>query len=235
MLIRKRYVYLDAPLKIENRIEEDKTRNVVQDEEKREKTLEMVAKANKEAERIISEARLQADKILNQAQEEYVYIISQANQSAEDIIAQAQEEAQKSIEAVNKQLQTILDTFEKALNNLLDLYSEKMTSVSERLAEKFLEKEIDSDVTKRKLKKVLSHLVSATKVKIRINPNDMRSLEEEIINRIKSQGFELISDPAVESGVVAETDIGTIDTTLNFQLTLLDEIFEEVFNINKKE
>ncbi|HCI29902.1 MAG TPA: FliH/SctL family protein [Fervidobacterium sp.] len=235
MLIRKRYVYLDAPLKIENRIEEDKTRNVVQDEEKREKTLEMVAKANKEAERIISEARLQADKILDQAQEEYVYIISQANQSAEDIIAQAQEEAQKSIEAVNKQLQTILDTFEKALNNLLDLYSEKMTSVSERLAEKFLEKEIDSDVTKRKLKKVLSHLVSATKVKIRINPNDMRSLEEEIINRIKSQGFELISDPAVESGVVAETDIGTIDTTLNFQLTLLDEIFEEVFNINKKE
>ncbi|HOQ40353.1 MAG TPA: FliH/SctL family protein [Fervidobacterium sp.] len=235
MLIRKRYVYLDAPLKIENRIEEDKTRNVVQDEEKREKTLEMVAKANKEAERIISEARLQADKILDQAQEEYVYIISQANQSAEDIIAQAQEEAQKSIETVNKQLQTILDTFEKALNNLLDLYSEKMTSVSERLAEKFLEKEIDSDVTKRKLKKVLSHLVSATKVKIRINPNDMRSLEEEIINRIKSQGFELISDPAVESGVVAETDIGTIDTTLNFQLTLLDEIFEEVFNINKKE
>jgi len=235
LLIRKRYVYLDAPLKIENRIEEDKTRNVVQDEEKREKTLEMVAKANKEAERIISEARLQADKILDQAQEEYVYIISQANQSAEDIIAQAQEEAQKSIEAVNKQLQTILDTFEKALNNLLDLYSEKMTSVSERLAEKFLEKEIDSDVTKRKLKKVLSHLVSATKVKIRINPNDMRSLEEEIINRIKSQGFELISDPAVESGVVAETDIGTIDTTLNFQLTLLDEIFEEVFNINKKE
>jgi len=235
LLIRKRYVYLDAPLKIENRIEEDKTRNVVQDEEKREKTLEMVAKANKEAERIISEARLQADKILDQAQEEYVYIISQANQSAEDIIAQAQEEAQKSIETVNKQLQTILDTFEKALNNLLDLYSEKMTSVSERLAEKFLEKEIDSDVTKRKLKKVLSHLVSATKVKIRINPNDMRSLEEEIINRIKSQGFELISDPAVESGVVAETDIGTIDTTLNFQLTLLDEIFEEVFNINKKE
>ncbi len=234
LLIRKRYVYLDAPMKIENKTGEAQSENENQTGMTKEEILDMIAKANVEAQQIISTAESQASDIIRRAQEEYNMIVSQANQKAEELITQVEQEAMKSIDDLNSQLRKILNTFESSLDNLLDQHSEKITSISESLVEKFLETQIDKDVTKRKLKKVLSHLVSATKVKIRINPEDMKNLDEETISKIKEQGFDIISDPNVEYGVVAETDMGTVDTTLKFQLTLLDEIFEEVFNINNK-
>jgi len=234
LLIRKRYVYLDAPMKIENKDEELQSEDEKQSVITKEEILEVVAKANAEAQQIISTAEAQASDIIHKAQEEYNIIVSQANQKAEELVAQVEQEAMKNIDDLNNRLQRVLDTFETSLDNLLDLHSEKITAISRNLVEKFLETQIDEDVTKRKLKRVLSHLASATKVKIRVNPEDMKTLDEETLNKIKSQGFEIISDPSVEYGVVAETDMGTIDTTLKFQLTLLDEIFEEVFNINNK-
>ncbi|MDM7320734.1 MAG: flagellar biosynthesis protein, partial [Fervidobacterium sp.] len=72
LIIKKRYVYLDAPLKIEDKATTSTTEEQVeQSKEKEKQLLEIVAKANREAEQIVLEAQNQAQQILLQAQEEY--------------------------------------------------------------------------------------------------------------------------------------------------------------------
>ncbi|MFN3328170.1 MAG: FliH/SctL family protein, partial [Fervidobacterium pennivorans] len=129
----------------------------------------------------------------------------------------------------SEKLSNILVSFDVSIQKMLDDFAERLTSISKVLVEKFLEKQIDDEVTKRKLIKVLTHIIGATKVKIRINPEDLKIIDSDILNEIRTRGYELIPDSSVSYGVITETDLGTIDTTLNFQFVLLDEIFEEVF------
>jgi len=105
LLIRKRYVYLDAPMKIENKDEELQSEDEKQSAITKEEMLEMVAKANAEAQQIISTAEAQASDIIRKAQEEYNIIVSQANQKAEELVAQVEQEAMKNIDDLNNRLQ----------------------------------------------------------------------------------------------------------------------------------
>ncbi|ODN30302.1 FliH/SctL family protein [Fervidobacterium thailandense] len=227
MIIKKRYVYIDAPLKIEVEKHFGKTEdeNIVSSKER--ELMEVVAKANREAEAIVLEAKRQADEILQRAQEEYNLILNQANEQAKQILEGALREKDAMLNEFNQRLSKVLEDFDKTLDDILQAYSTKLLRMVRALVAKFLEKEVDPELTKRKLDKVLVHLVSATKVKIRINPEDMKILPPELLQEIRMKGFEIVSDPTIKNGVIAETDIGTIDTTLDFQMTMLDEIFEE--------
>lgn len=233
MLIRKRFVYLDAPFKIESKEETKKTKEETEINEKQKELLEMVAQANREAEQIIIEAQEQAQKIILQAQEEYNNVIQQANEQAKKILEETVNELQASKLEMQDRLKKILESFEKAFDELLSNYAEKLTNISEILVEKFLEKQIDPEVTKRKLEKVLAHVIGATRVKLHINPEDTKLLGQNLISEIRSKGYEIIPNDSVSYGVIAETDLGTIDTTLKFQFALLDEIFEEVFKTER--
>ncbi|MGC8820176.1 MAG: FliH/SctL family protein [Fervidobacterium sp.] len=228
MLIRKRFVYLDAPLKIElkneTQIEETEIEN-----ERQKQLLELIAQANKQAEQMVFDAKARADEIVLQAQQEYNQIINQATEQAQQIIEKTNLEVQRLKENMNGKILDIIKSFDENLNLLLSMYAEKMTSISKILVEKFLEKQIDPEVTKRKLEKVLSHVVGATKVKLHINPQDIAHIDEQTLREIKSRGYEILPNKDVQYGVIAETDFGSIDTTLKFQFNLLDEIFEEVF------
>lgn len=198
------------------------------DEAKNRELLEMVARANREAERIVSDASERANEILLQAQREYDAILSQAHSMADEILKKAHLQAQGYLEKLSASLISLMQGFEESLQSMLQVYSEKILTTLRILVEKFLEKEVDEEVTLRKLNRVLTHLVSATKVKLRINPNDMQLLPESTLAIIRSRGYELVADPSVSHGVIAETELGTIDTTLGFQMTLLDELFEEI-------
>lgn len=90
MIIKKRYVYIDAPLKIEveKHLEAAEEERFVSSREK--ELMEIVAKANKEAEAIILEAKRQANEILQQAQEEYNKLINQANEQVRQIVETAE-------------------------------------------------------------------------------------------------------------------------------------------------
>jgi len=228
LIIKKRYVYIDAPLKIEveRHPEGAEEERFVSSREK--ELMEIVAKANKEAEVIILEAKRQANEILQQAQEEYNKLINQANDQVKQIIETAELEKNAMLAEFNQRLDELLQGFERALDDVLQAYSTKLLHLVRVLVTKFLEREVDPELTKRKLDKVIVHLVNATKVKIRINPDDMKLLPPELLQEIKLKGFEIVSDPTIKNGVIAETDIGTIDTTLDFQLAMLDEIFEEI-------
>ncbi|MCX7654113.1 MAG: FliH/SctL family protein [Fervidobacterium sp.] len=233
MLIRKRFVYLDAPLRIEAKVDHLKTNESTQEDEKQKELMEMVARANKEAEQIVFQAQQKANEIILQAQEEYNKIIQQANEQAQNILEQTKQELQISKKQYQDRMIKILQSFENIFDELLSNYAEKLSNISSTLIEKFLEKQIDPEVTKRKLEKVLAHVIGATKVRIHINPDDLNLLEKDLINEIKSKGYEIVPNDSVSYGVIAETDLGTMDTTLKFQFTLLDEIFEEVFKTEK--
>lgn len=233
LLIRKRFVYLDAPLKIESKEEMKKAKEEAEIDEKQKEILEMVAQANREAEQIIIQAQQQAQQFILQAQEEYNNIIQQANEQAKKLLEETVNELQLSKLQTQDRLKKLLESFEKTFDELLSNYAERLTNISEILVEKFLEKQIDPEVTKRKLEKVLAHVIGATRVKLHINPEDIKLLDQNLISEIKSKGYEIIPNDSVSYGVIAETDLGTIDTTLKFQFALLDEIFEEVFKTEK--
>ncbi len=229
LLIRKRYVYLDAPMKIESnkgQIEKEKQEENIRNEQE---LLEMVARANKEAEQIVFSAQNQVQQMIQQAQEEYNKIIEEANKRSKEIIDNTVNEVEETKRELNERIKSILFSFETSFDNLLSMYSEKIATITKILVEKFLEKEIDSEVTKRKIEKVLSHVVGATKVKIHINPEDAKLIDQEILDEIRSKNYEVVLNDSVSQGVIVETDLGTIDTTLKFQFALLDEIFDEVF------
>lgn len=237
LIIKKRYVYLDSPLRMEEKrkLEADKNKDILQEQKKslsEEEIVQMVANANREAEKIVEEAQQQAQSIILQAQEEYNRIVEEANQRSKELIEQLEKQKEIEIENLRKQIVRIVDTFEKSLSDAFAQYCEKLTAISSVLVEKFLEKQVDPEVTKRKLEKVLAHLAGSTKVKIHINPADAKLLDDETLNFIKEKGYEVVLNENVEYGIIAETDLGTIDATLKFQFALLDEIFEEIFNIN---
>lgn len=230
LIIKKRYVYLDAPLKIEDKATTSTTEEQVeQSKEKEKQLLEIVAKANREAEQIVLEAQNQAQQILLQAQEEYNRIIEEANQKAFVISKEAEQSAQIMLTNLQTQIQNLLEGFEQQLDTFYNEYCEKLTSISLVLIEKFLEKNIDPEVTKRKIEKILTHLAGSTKVKIHINPKDAKLINEETLEYAKSKGYEIVLNDNIEHGVIAETELGTIDATLKFQFTVLEEIFDEVF------
>ncbi len=228
LIIKKRYVYLDAPLKIEDKATTSTTEEQVE-QSKEKQLLEIVAKANREAEQIVLEAQNQAQQILLQAQEEYNRIIEEANQKAFVISKEAEQSAQIMLTNLQTQIQNLLEGFEQQLDTFYNEYCEKLTSISLVLIEKFLEKNIDPEVTKRKIEKILTHLAGSTKVKIHINPKDAKLINEETLEYAKSKGYEIVLNENIEHGVIAETELGTIDATLKFQFTLLEEIFDEVF------
>ncbi|MEN3043429.1 MAG: FliH/SctL family protein [Fervidobacterium sp.] len=189
MLIRKRFVYLDAPLKIEAKVDYSKTNESTQEDEKQKELMEMVARANKEAEQIVFQAQQKANEIILQAQEEYNKIIQQANEQAQNILEQTKQELQATKKQYQDRMIKILQSFENIFDELLSNYAEKLSNISSILIEKFLEKQIDPEVTKRKLEKVLAHVIGATKVRIHINPDDINLLEKNLIDEIKSKGY----------------------------------------------
>lgn len=222
---------MDAPLKIESKKENKSQKDIdsINIEEKQKEILETIAKANKEAENLILQAQEQANSIIYQAQEEYNQILSQANDKAQQIIQETISEVEKEKREFSDRLSKILESFDASIENMLEEFAEKLTNISKVLIEKFLEKEIDPEVTKRKLLKILTHVIGATKVKIRINPQDLKVIDSAILDEIRARGYEIIPDTSISYGVVAETELGTIDSTLRFQFVMLDEIFEEVF------
>ncbi|WP_448377049.1 FliH/SctL family protein [Fervidobacterium sp.] len=229
MIIKKRYVYLDAPFKIDNRTEEEAKVDEKNLKERENEILQMVAQANKEAEKIVTEAQNQAQMILSQAQEEYNKIIEEANAKATQILQEAEQTMLKEIENANTQIKNIITSFEQLMTSFFGQYCEKLASISTVLIEKFLEKNVDPEISKRKFEKIVAHLAGSTKVRIHINPRDAKLLDEETLKFVKLKGYEVVLNENVEHGVIAETDLGTIDSTLKFQFTLLDEIFDEIF------
>ncbi len=233
MIIKKRNVYLDAPYVVKS--QEKKAEIKIEENNKTEEIAkEIIENARLEANMIIENAQNESQQIIINTQNEANMILQGAQEQAKEILNKAQKQSEELIIELNAKVNNLTDEFNNAINELIDMFASKLTTITKIVVEKFLEKEIDENVTERKMKKVLDHIVGSNKVIIRINPQELKLISNETLESAKMKGINILPDSSIKNGVIAETASGNIDTTLNFQFTLLDEIFEGVLGPEEK-
>ena len=228
MIIKKRFVYIDTPQLIKD---DEKITKITKEEDSTENLKkEIINKAKKDASKIISDAKNEAGEIINSAKKEAEQIKEQVLKEINGLKEEQTLKLQEEFEKFKENLQKIVNSFDKELQKSVENLSENILKVFKIIVFKLLEKEIDDEVTLRKLNKILTHLVGMKNVKLYMNPKDISLLDDEIISSFRTRGIEVIEDEKVQYGVVAETDMGTINTDLNFQMKLVNEIIDEVLN-----
>ncbi|MDK2839292.1 MAG: flagellar assembly protein FliH [Thermosipho sp. (in: thermotogales)] len=229
MIIKKRYVYIDTPqlIKSEN---VEKNKDLPSEDNKEIQKDILLEEAKKEAAKIVNEAKTNAKNIIESAKKEAEEIKNRALEEISQIKNKELEEINQKINNLNQKIISISNNFEEKLEKKVNELSNEMLYLIKTIIQKFLEKEIDVGVTKRKLEKVLMHIIGMKNVKLYLNSEDIKLLDEETLNHLRYRGIEIIEDNNVHSGVIAETESGTINTSLNFQIKLINEIIDEVLN-----
>lgn len=221
MIIKKRkIIYVDSP----------RIRNVIEREEK-EKEKKNV---DIDVEKLLREAREQAKRIVEKAKEEAESILKKAKNDEKRLLEKAKSNAERLekeyIEKL-KNIDKIVKKFEENLNKKIDKIVLLILPTLKILFKKILEKAIDEEIVERKIRSVLGKIVSMKKVTVRINPNDISHISNDLKEYFERNGIEMTLDPNIEKGgVIVETELGIIDKTFGFQWKLVEDIIEEVIS-----
>jgi len=85
------------------------------------------------------------------------------------------------------------------------------------IAQKLILKEIETDpkISLRLIKEVLNYIAEGTELNIKVNPEEYKFLEENLLKYIPpSQKIKLIPDESIsKGGIFIETSLGVIDAT----------------------
>ena len=217
MIIKKRrIIYVDSP----------RIRSVETEEERKEKEIEV------DVERILKEAREQAREIIEKAKKEAEEILKKAKDQEKELLERAKNDVEKLereyIEKLEK-IDKIVKNFEGNLNREIDKVVQLILPTLKVLFRKILEKAIDEEIVERKIRSVLGKIASMKRVTIRINPDDVSKISDDLKEYFERNGIEMKLDPNVEKGgIVVETELGIIDKTFGFQWKLVEDIIEEV-------
>lgn len=217
MIIKKRrIIYVDSP----------RIRSVETEEERKEKEIEV------DVEKILKEAREQAREIVEKAEKEAEEILKKAREQEEELLEKAKNNAERLereyIEKLEK-IDKIVKNFEGNLNREIDKVVQLILPTLKVLFRKILEKAIDEEIVERKIRSVLGKIASMKKVTIRVNPDDVSRISDDLKEYFERNGIEMKLDPNVEKGgIVVETELGIIDKTFGFQWKLVEDIIEEV-------
>ncbi|MCD6267627.1 MAG: flagellar export protein FliJ [Thermotogaceae bacterium] len=217
MIIKKRrIIYVDSP----------RIRSVETEEERKEKEIEV------DVEKILKEAREQAREIVEKAEKEAEEILKKAREQEEELLEKAKNNAERLereyIEKLEK-IDKIVKNFEENLNREIDKVVQLILPTLKVLFRKILEKAIDEEIVERKIRSVLGKIASMKKVTIRVNPDDVSRISDDLKEYFERNGIEMKLDPNVEKGgIVVETELGVIDKTFGFQWKLVEDIIEEV-------
>jgi len=214
---KKRIIYVDSP-----RIRSVET----VEEEKKEKEIEI------DVEKILKEAKEQAGEIIEKAKKEAEEILKKAKDQEEELLEKAKNNVEKLereyIEKLEK-IDKIVKNFEESLNREIDKMVQLILPTLKVLFRKILEKAIDEEIVERKIRSVLGKIASMKRVTIRINPDDVSRISDDLKKYFERNGIEMKLDPNVEKGgIVVETELGIIDKTFGFQWKLVEDIIEEV-------
>ncbi len=214
---KKRIIYVDSPRirSVETVEEKKKGREVEVDVEKilkeaRERAQEIVEKAKKEAEEILKKAKEQERELLKKAKND---------------VERMERECIEKLERIDQ----IVRNFEENLNREIDKMVQLILPILKILFKKILEKAIDEEIVERKIRSVLGKIASMKRVTIRINPDDVSKISDDLKECFERNSIEVKLDPNVEKGgIVVETELGIIDKTFGFQWKLVEDIIEEV-------
>lgn len=217
MIIKKRrIIYVDSP----------RIRSVETEEERKEKEIEV------DVEKILKEAREQAREIVEKAEKEAEEILKKAREQEEELLEKAKNNAERMEREYIEKLEMIdkiVKNFEGNLNREIDKVVQLILPTLKVLFRKILEKAIDEEIVERKIRSVLGKIASMKKVTIRVNPDDVSRISDDLKEYFERNGIEMKLDPNVEKGgIVVETELGIIDKTFGFQWKLVEDIIEEV-------
>ncbi len=214
MIIKKHQIYVDARTikKIGERASSE--RSEIEEELERLKE-SILKKANDDAIRIIESAKKEAKEIVDGAKVEANRIIDEARKAYEAERQSLMEEKEK-IMALFNSLNSKLDS---AVENLVD----ESLPILKVIYRKILEKDMDEELAKRRLRSALQKVIQTGEITVRMNPADVERVQGEFT------GLKIIPDPGLEEGdVVIETHLGVIDKSTNFQWRLIEDIIDEV-------
>jgi len=214
---KRRIIYVDSP-----RIRSVET----VEEEKKEKEIEI------DVEKILKEAKERAGEIIEKAKKEAEEILKKAKDQEKELLERAKNDVEKLereyIEKLEK-IDKIVKNFEENLNSEIDKMVQLILPTLKVLFRKILEKAIDEEIVERKIRSVLGKIASMKRVTVRINPDDVSRISDDLKKYFERNGIEMKLDPNVEKGgIVVETELGIIDKTFGFQWKLVEDIIEEV-------
>jgi len=213
---KRRIIYVDSP----------RIRSVETEEERKEKEIEV------DVEEILKEAREQAREIVEKAEKEAEEILKKAREQEEELLEKAKNNAERMEREYIEKLEMIdkiVKNFEGNLNREIDKVVQLILPTLKVLFRKILEKAIDEEIVERKIRSVLGKIASMKKVTIRVNPDDVSRISDDLKEYFERNGIEMKLDPNVEKGgIVVETELGIIDKTFGFQWKLVEDIIEEV-------
>ncbi len=217
MIIKRNLIYVDAKsIRKIGRAEEKDERK----EELEKLRKEIIEKAKKEADEILGNAKKEADSILNDARKKY-----------EELEKNLKEEYEKKMQEIEEMKRKLVE-FESLLRGKLDEaiegLVEKSLPVLKVIYKKVLEKDMDEDLARRRIKSALEKIFETSGVRFKISPEDTSGLED-LISSMKTQGFEVVVDPSLKKGdVIVETSIGLIDKTTEFRWRMIEDALDEI-------
>lgn len=188
---------------------------------------EIQKKTTDEIDKMISDAKKRAEEIENQAREK----------GYKDGHEKGQKEGFKEITSLMESLSDAITSLMNTRQELFQQSEKEMINLVSLVAAEIVYREIKQDekIIADVLRNALKEVHSKQKVVIRLNPSDMevaRNFGKELIEKIDSvEGIKLKSDSAItEGGCIVETNIGSLDATVETRLRAVHEKISEKLN-----
>jgi len=185
---------------------------------------EIAKKTSDEIEVMLAEARGRAKGIEDEAKKRgYEEGLKKGREDAAREVTSIVESMKKTIESLTD---TRTEFFGKAEKEMVDLVT--MVSSEIVLREIREDEKIIADV----LRKAVEEIHIQQKIKVRVNPADLenvKNMEEKLLEEVESiTGVEFAADGKItQGGCVIETNIGTLDATLENRLTAVHRSLRE--------
>lgn len=185
---------------------------------------EIVKKTSDEVKAMLEDARARVSDIENEARERgYSEGLKKGKEEAINEVNSIMESLKKGIDSL---MRTREEFFEKAEKEMVDLVA--LVSSEIVLREISRDNEIIEDV----IRKAAGEIHSRQKIKIRINPADMenvKNMAEKLTKEVEAvEGVEFEPDRKIsQGGCVIETNIGTLDATVENRLKTMHRSFRE--------
>lgn len=185
---------------------------------------EIAKKTSDEIEAMLADAKVRAKEIEDEAKiSGYEEGLKKGREDAVREVSSIVESMKKSIESLNDIREEFFGKAEKEMVDLVTLVSSEIV-----LREIKEDENIISDL----LRKAVEEIHIQQKITVHINPADLdnvRHIEEKLIEEVEAiKGVEFVSDKKVtQGGCVIETNVGTLDATVENRLMALHRNLRE--------
>jgi flagellar assembly protein FliH len=141
----------------------------------------------------------------------------------------------KQMEKKGRELQALLDSLAGLKGQIYRETEGELVKLSLAIARKIIRSEVKAGQHRIEeiIRSAMRYLVDASHMKIRVNPEDMEDVQAIVPSLAAATGatrLQIVEDRAVErGGCLLETGFGSVNATLQDQLSLLERDLERVY------